>query len=110
MSSKSSELSATSVFSIFCFVGFSDGFLCFGVDGGVFDISALYIGTGGGTVVGFCSFSGAGQLDVFCGFCGVCCVFLNCGTGSGTSVVSEGSCCSCSTEQSDVICCVSDVC
>ncbi len=42
MSSKSSELSATSVFSIFSFVVFSDGFLCFGVDGGVL-ISGLCI-------------------------------------------------------------------
>ncbi len=50
--------------------------------------------------MGFCSFSGAGQLDVFV----ECAVFLvNCATGSGTSVGSEDSCSSRSAKQSDVI-------
>ncbi len=53
--------------------------------------------------MGFCSFSGAGQLDVFVVFV-ECAVFLvNCATGSGTSVGSEDSCSSCSAKQSDVI-------
>lgn len=39
-----------------------------------------------------------------------CAVFLLIVEQDSKSVVSEGSCCSCSAEQSDVICCFFDVC